>query len=132
MDPITAALAPIIASLAAQIGVDAAEFIAAFVGGFIKLRLVRGERAFVLPQLVHWWMVAAKDQHNADGTPFTDEQKHAYVKNLITLWAQGEGVDLKSSFKDALIKMGWLKMLQDAGTEAIKVTTQVVVDEAKK
>ena len=120
MEALMLALAPVFAKLAMSLGEDAAALIQAFIVGFVKLRAVRGEKALLLPQLIGWWCIAADEQKNADGSPMTNDQKHAYVRNIIEVWARGLGLDLSSSFMDALIKSEMLKRLETQGIDTVK------------
>ena len=127
-----AALTAILTNLVLQIGEDAALFLTTFIGGFVKLRLEKGGKGLILPQLIHWWMIAADTQKHDDGTPYTGEEKHAYVLGIMDTWAKNVGLDLSSSFKDALIKIGMIKRLQDAGKEAVQVVAEVAGEKIKK
>ena len=98
-----AALLAILTQLGLALGEDVAGFLSVFIGGFLTLRFQAGGKGLILPQLVHWWMVAADTQKHGDGTPYTSAEKHAYVLGIIDSWAKGIGLDLASSFKDALI-----------------------------
>ena len=126
-----AAIIAILTQLGIQAGTDAAEFLTVFLGGFLKLRIEKGGQGLILPTLIHWWMIAAEDQRNIDGSSLTNDQKHAYVKNLITDWSAGVGLDLRESFKDALIKIGALQRTQTAGTEIVKIISQTAGDAIK-
>lgn len=125
MEPIITA---ILTQLALEIGADFASFLEAFISDFIALRKARGVQALVLPQLVHWWCVAADKQTNADGSLYTKEQRHNYVLYIMEDWAKNLGLDLSASFKDALIKGEMLKRVQAAGDSAV----HLLVDEAGK
>ena len=126
-----AALLAIVAQLGIALGEEAATFLTVFVQGFLTLRFEKGSKGLILPQLVHWWMVAADTQRHEDGTLYTGEEKHAYVKNIMDVWANGVGLDLKDSFKDALIKVGMMQRLKQAGTDAVQVVTQAAGDAVK-
>ena len=126
-----AALLTILSQFAIACGTDAAEFMTVFIKGFLTLRFHEGGRAMILPQLVHWWMISADTQRHEDGTLCTNQEKHAYVWNIIDVWAKGIDLDLSSAFKDALIKMGMMKRLENAGTQAVQVVSQAAGDVVK-
>ena len=123
-----AALTAILTQLALHIGEDFAAFIGAFIADIVALRKARADKAMILPQLIHWWCVAADEQLNPDGSAMTNEQKHAYVIGIIRVWAKGLGLDLSQSFQDALVKAEMMKRLQEVGGAAV----QVIADQAGK
>mgnify|MGYP001612978209 CR=1 FL=1 len=123
MEVLMLALAPVFAKLAMTLGEDATEMITAFIVGFARLRAARQEKALLLPQLIKWWCIAADEQRNPDGSLLSKEEKHAYVKGIIEVWAKGLSLDLVTSFTDALIKSEMLRRQEAAGIEMVKDMT---------
>ena len=120
MEALMLALAPVFAKLAMTLGEDATKMIQAFIVGFVKLRAARQEKALLLPQLIKWWCMAADEQRNSDGSLLSKEEKHAYVKGIVDVWAKDLKLDLAASFTDALIKSEMLRRLEEAGVEAVR------------
>lgn len=118
-----AALAAIVTQLVLSLGEDTAVFLTAFIVGFVKLRVEKGGKGLVLLTLLPWWLKAADEQRHPDGSVYTNDEKHAYVRGVITSWASGLGLDIEHSFQDACIKIGLMARLAGAGKEVVQVVS---------
>ncbi len=110
--------------LALAFGEDAAKLIVAFLQGFVELREKRGEQTLLLPTLLGYWFIAADHQVTSDGKPLDNDAKKAYVKNIMEVWAHGVGLDLRDSFKEALIKTAFLQRVMESGQAIVFETIE--------